>query len=384
MLTIKAMLKSVHISGYRSLRDFRLKPARLTLVSGENGAGKSNLYRALALLQRLAAGQFAEAVAQEGGMPSLLWSGRRREKEPRRVGWVVEHDLFRYEMECGLVPTEPGQETVFRTDPEVKREEVALRARGRDHVVARRRGPVVELRGRESGWETSPLPLHTPESLLSEVRDANLHPGPAAVRETLLAWRFYHHFRTDAASPLRQARLGAWSPVLAHDGGNLAATLQTLAESGRRHLLNEAVEAAFPGLGWRAVDDQGRFQVQVHRPELGRWLEAHELSDGTLRYFCLCAALLTPKTPPFLVLNEPETSLHGQLLPAVARLISLVPEETQLLVVTHSRALAEGVADLAPCRRLELASFQGETRRTQDTGANFVWTADDAEEEEES
>ena len=33
-----------------------------------------------------------------------------------------------------------------------------------------------------------------------------------------------------------------------------------------------------------------------------------ELSDGTLRYLCLLAALLSPRPPTFLVLNEPETT----------------------------------------------------------------------------
>ena len=45
------------------------------------------------------------------------------------------------------------------------------------------------------------------------------------------------------------------------------------------------------------------------------------LSDGTLRYLLWTAALLTPRPPELMVLNEPETSLHPDLLPALARLI---------------------------------------------------------------
>ena len=54
-------------------------------------------------------------------------------------------------------------------------------------------------------------------------------------------------------------------------------------------------------------------------------LKAAELSDGTLRYVLLVAALLTPRPPGLLVLNEPETSLHPDLLPALARLASVPP-----------------------------------------------------------
>ena len=49
-----------------------------------------------------------------------------------------------------------------------------------------------------------------------------------------------------------------------------------------------------------------------------RPLKAAELSDGTLRYLLWIAALLTPRPPGLLVLNEPETSLHPDLLPALA------------------------------------------------------------------
>lgn len=383
------MLKILHLRGYRSLLDFRLSLSRLTVITGENGAGKSNVYRSLAMLQWLAEGRFAEAIAAEGGMPSLVWSGKRLQNEPVRVKWSLEHERFLYEMECGLVPLAPGAPTAFRTDPDVKREElslVPLQASGgsksnKVHLVARRKGPMVELRSFESGWEKSPLPLHTPESLISEVRDANHHPGPALARETLLSWRFYHQFRTDSESPLRRPLTGAWSPVLAHDGSNLAATLQTIMESGRGHLLEEAVQTAFPDLQWRPVDDQGRFQLQICRGSLKRWLDAHELSDGTLRYFCLCAALLGPKPPPLLVLNEPETSLHAELMPAVAQLIAQVPEETQIIVVTHSQALASAIEErCSPCRRLDLVNAHGETRRAGDEGANRVWVFEENEE----
>lgn len=51
------MLESLHIRGYRSLRDFRLRLGDVTVVTGQNGVGKSNLYRALAMIQRMADGR---------------------------------------------------------------------------------------------------------------------------------------------------------------------------------------------------------------------------------------------------------------------------------------------------------------------------------------
>ena len=74
------MLRSLHFQGYRSLRDFRMKLGRVTVVTGENGVGKSNAYRALEMVQRMAQGRFAAAVADEGGLPSMLWAGGTEEK----------------------------------------------------------------------------------------------------------------------------------------------------------------------------------------------------------------------------------------------------------------------------------------------------------------
>lgn len=367
------MLRTLHIRGYRSLLDFRIKLGRVTVVSGENGVGKSNLYRALALMQRLAEGRFAEAVAAEGGMPSLVWSGQRKRNEPIRVGWSLEHEFFQYEMECGLIPTEPGQETHFKTDPDFKIERLHLHQDGKGKEVARRKGPHVELRNESNRFEASPFPLHSPESMLSEIRDGVRFPGLAAAREVLLSWRFYHQFRTDEDSPLRRPQIGSWSPVLAHNGANLAATLRTIWENGRDAQLDEAIRDAFPDTSWRTLDDSGRFQIQILRPGLKRWLDASELSDGTLRFFCLCAAMLTPKPPPLMVLNEPETSLHPDLMPALARLIAQMPQETQVLLVTHSTALADAIDQEMECKRVELINVRGETRPATHGNSKRVW-----------
>jgi predicted ATPase len=372
------MLRSLHIRGYRSLLDLRLKLDRVTVITGENGVGKSNLYRALALLQGAAAGRFAESLAAEGGMKSSLWGGNRA--DAKRIKWDLKHDLFRYRLESGLLPSDAHSS--FRTDPDIKLEALELCDQGACHMIAQRKGPAVQLRSQTGVLESAPLPLHAPESMLAEVRDGVRYPGLAAIREILLSWRFYHHFRTDPDSPLRRGQIGSWSPVLAHDGGNLAATLQTIIESGLEEPLREILDQAFPGTRWRAEDDHKQFQLQLLKPKLRRWMDAKELSDGTLRFFCLCAALMSPKPPPFLVLNEPEASLHPDLMPALASLVARVSEETQILLVTHSNALAEALEASTRCRRIQLTMIDaGETRPLSDAGSRRVWVFEDDEEE---
>jgi predicted ATPase len=87
------------------------------------------------------------------------------------------------------------------------------------------------------------------------------------------------------------------------------------------------------------VETRGRFDVELRTHGLLRPLTAAELSDGTLRYLLLIAALLSPRPPSLMVLNEPETSLHADLIPALARLIGRASEHTQIIVVTHAQDL---------------------------------------------
>jgi len=82
-----------------------------------------------------------------------------------------------------------------------------------------------------------------------------------------------------------------------------------------------------------------RFALRFHQYGLLRPLDAAELSDGTLRYLLWVAALLTPRPPELLVLNEPETSLHPSLLPPLAALIATASRRSQVVVVTHAQLL---------------------------------------------
>jgi predicted ATPase len=86
------------------------------------------------------------------------------------------------------------------------------------------------------------------------------------------------------------------------------------------------------------------------------------LSDGTLRYLLLAAALLSPRPPEMMVLNEPETSLHPDLLPALARLILAAAKNTQILVVSHAASLIRELETAPVCVRLHLLKEFGETK----------------------
>ncbi|SFS53507.1 Protein of unknown function [Methylobacterium sp. yr668] len=103
------VVREVAVSGYRSLRRIGFPVDALSVFVGGNGTGKTNLYRALELLQAAARGTLTRDLAAEGGMDSALWAGRRRQGEAARIrlSATLRHDTigqeFVYAVEIGLV-----------------------------------------------------------------------------------------------------------------------------------------------------------------------------------------------------------------------------------------------------------------------------------------
>ncbi len=116
-------------------------------------------------------------------------------------------------------------------------------------------------------------------------------------------------------------RVGSRCFALGGDGGDLPAAVQTILGNGDRQGLQQAIDDAFPGSHLSDSSGDGAFRLRFHQPSLLRPLDASELSDGTLRYVLLSVALFSPRLPPLLVLNEPESSLDPDLLAPLAWLI---------------------------------------------------------------
>jgi predicted ATPase len=204
-------------------------------------------------------------------------------------------------------------------------------------------------------WDVIAQHCNSFDSIFSQVADPARTPEVVTLREEIQGWRFYDHFRTDSEAPARLPQLGTRTVVLHHDGRDLAAALQTIMEIGDANALDEAISDAFPGASLNIVVQQdGRFSVALHQEGLLRPLSGLELSDGTLRYLLWVAALLTPRPPPLMVLNEPETSLHPDLLPALARLIIRASQATQVWVVSHASRLIAALESSEECNSLGL------------------------------
>jgi predicted ATPase len=355
---VDRVLETLAVANYRSLRRLVVPLRQCTVVTGPNGSGKSSLYRSVRLLADMSRNGAVNALAGEGGLASTMWAG------PGRLGPVslklgFAGEEFGYAVDLGL-PQEGN--TLFGLDPEIKSEALwagpVLRPAA---LVAERSGQLARIRDDGGRWRTASSSLRPYDSMVSQIADPRDAPELLALRDRMRSWRFYDHVRTDYAAPARQPRIGTRTMVLSHDGADLAAAWQTIAEIGDAAALGESVQAAFPGSRVGVSVADGRFELTLQQPGMVRPLTAAELSDGTLRYLLWVAALLSPRPAELTVLNEPEASLHPDLLPALAALIVRAAEVTQILVVTHSAALVSALRDHGDPALLQLAKQDGQT-----------------------
>ena len=279
------MITTLAIANYRSIRQVILPLARLNVVTGPNGSGKSNLYRALRLLSDTARGGVISTLARDGGFESTLWAGPEVISRQMKLGAVKVQggprrapislrlgfcdDNVGYCIDVGLPPPPkppPDPPSPFERDPEIKCEWIFAAPTYRPAgTLVERRNAVVRLREESGVWATLTSSLQSFDSMLSEVGDPRRAPEITSIRDTVRSWRFYDHFRVDLEAPARQPVVATRTPVLAADGHDLAAALETIREIGDRAALDQTVDDAFPGAMVWTTQVDGRLKLEFEQ-----------------------------------------------------------------------------------------------------------------------
>ncbi|UJW75211.1 AAA family ATPase [Rhizobium sp. SL42] len=342
-------LRSMSAQNYRSLRKIRMDLAGVNLFIGANGVGKSNLYRSLQLVQAAVRGRLTHEIAAEGGMASALWSGQRRLEKNFRIKFEVEildqerAVTFIYSVEAGLRPPEGAAGFAF--EPQVKAEHFAIETGSRPVTMMKRDGPGIMVRDERGRMEAYPEQAMTSETAIALLGDAGHYPEVGTFRRMVDGWRFFHGFRTDRDSPLRRPCLAVTAPMLDEDGGNLAAVLATLVHTRQDTVeLDAAISSAFGGARLKVPEPGEHAEFGVVFPDFPqRVFHPRELSDGQIRFLGLATALMSYRLPPLIALNEPESSLHPDMLDPLADMIAEASRYSQIWIVTHSEHLAAAV-----------------------------------------
>jgi len=379
------MITRLAISGYRSLRDIRVTLGALNVVTGANGSGKSSLYRALRLLADIAQGRIIQSLASEGGLQSTLWAGPEAFSRAMKAGTQPVQGLMRknpISLKLGFSGDDYGyaidlglpQDSIFLNDPAIKVESLWTGERlGRANEFAIRKGPYVRIRNDNGEWREAYQHLAQFDSMMTHCSDPREALELLLLRERMRDWRFYDHLRTDRDAPSRKPQVGTYTPVLASDGSDLAAAVQTIRGMDAGGEMDAAIADAFPGARVGVIDTDGYLEVEMRQHGLLRPLKAAELSDGTLRYLLLVAALLSPRPPTLMILNEPETSLHPDLLPPLARLIAQASKRSQMIVVSHAQILVAALDAQRDSSQIVLEKELGETVVRDGEPPNWTW-----------
>ena len=238
------MLTTLAISNYRSLLNLTLPLGRLNVITGANGSGKSNLYRALRLLAETAHEGVVGAPRGKAGCLPLSGPDRRscharcgpRRYRSRAVrgrrwcgfGWASR---ARISAMPSILRLPKPSSSKFALDPEIKREAIWAGTYYRAAAaLVERKGPAVKARSGRS-WTVVEQNLPNFESMSAG------SPTPARLRSCCVCGRqFGAGGSTTTPHGSRRARppAAAWNAdsVLHHDGRDLAAALETIQEIG--------------------------------------------------------------------------------------------------------------------------------------------------------
>ena len=186
------------------------------------------------------------------------------------------------------------------------------------------------------------------------------------VYEAIASWQKYHFHDTSSTAGMRHYEIVQDNSVLRMDAANIAPFLLKLQQqhpNEYKSILN-AVKLVIPFFEDFIL--QPRQQGAKEEVNLG-WtqkgadnypMQPYHLSDGSIRFICLAAALLQPHPPSTIIIDEPELGLHPEAIVILAELIQVASQRTQVIVATQSPALIDqfGIEDIIVVNRKDGAS----------------------------
>lgn len=219
--------------------------------------------------------------------------------------------------------------------------DVHFRVRNGDKVAEGRRGGTFWI-----------APIGDPQrgnmSLLAQRKDPVSFAEGTRFGENLDKTRVYQHWTAGPLSPLRSSRRpDTPTNSLLENLENFPSRIATLkgTPSIKRRLL-ELIKDVSPGFDDIEVVPEGG-TLQLYLIEGDRKIASYRLSDGTLRYLMLLSILLDPSPPPLIVIEEPELSLHPDVLPTLRDLMLEAAERAQIIITTQSPTFLDAWTDHA-------------------------------------
>lgn len=327
-------LKRVKIGGFRRLLDLSIELRPLMVLIGANGVGKTSILDAFSLLAASAAGKLNDSLNEWGGVSNVLTYDKAHEITLEIDMDVPEYVPLQYKL--SLIPQGASYsikyESFTQSRMQYKEPFKHIESHYNDiRYFDKEKGILVR-----PTWEHNPL-----ETSLAQV--PKMFKQPEDLRRTLSSSTLYHFLDVSSRSPIKLPQPMQPAMLPGMKGENIVPLLYYLRESDpdRFETIEDALRAAFPSferLNFPPVA-AGMLTMTWKDKNFEQPLYMHQLSEGMLRFLWLASLLQSPGLTTVTMIDEPEVSLHPELLSLLAELLREASERTQLIVATHSDRL---------------------------------------------
>jgi predicted ATPase len=314
------MLKKIKLTHFRSFFETEVDIENINVLIGGNGAGKSNFISLFAMLNYIQIGRLGDWIANKGGFDNIVYNG------------IQENEFINLSFSFDAESSK-GQNIY----------ELSLRATEEDYIVDAEKfyfwksheSPKPFFQHQETNQKETQL------KYLAE-RQAEI---PYYIYSNIKGFQVFHF--DDVSANCNKKRLQNLDDAypLHPEGDNIAAFLYYIKQNYIDYYdkILEIIRLVTP-----------YFDDFILEPELTnpnqiklKWREKNNLkifsaaliSEGTIRFICLCALLLQPIPPLLIVIDEPELGLHPLAISFLAEMIKKASCRGQIILSTQSVTL---------------------------------------------
>lgn len=310
-------LKSLSVAGYKSIKEDTIELGALNVLIGGNGVGKSNLISVFKFLREIYDGNLQTYVAINGANSLLHFGRKNTEAIKLKIGFEDIGTPYANFYRIELSPT--------NTDAFIFQEELT--------------GFQNKSKYASPTWDL--LQAGHSESVLSK----SVAKVARYVSEDMASYRIYHFHDTSSGASVKQTQDLNDNRFLQIDAGNLAPYLYWMKQKHPDYLdaIQSIIRQVAPFFDRFELEplknNEEKLRLEWREKGSEQIFNAHQLSDGTLRFMCLATLLLQPEIPRMVLLDEPELGLHPAAIVLLAELLKEAARRTQLLVATQSVTL---------------------------------------------
>ena len=326
-------IERFQIIGFKRLSKIDLEMRPLMVMVGANGVGKTSFLDAISLLAASAKGSLNQTLSGMGGAAEVLTRGSMGDITLQSSMGVPNYQPLEYSLSLSpqgqgyaiseemLTQAREGYEVPFKHIESVS---------GDHHYYDPDRRLV------RPNWEQDSL-----ESCLSQV--PKMFQEPEELRRALSSATHYHVLDVGKRAPVKLPQQLRPAALPGENGEDLAPFLYNLRETDgdRYEVIQDSLKAAFPGfeaLSFPPVA-AGMIAMTWKDKAFRNPFYCHQLSEGTLRFLWLASLLQSRNLPAITMIDEPEVSMHPELLAILADLMREASTQSQVVVATHSDRL---------------------------------------------